>query len=243
MKKNIDINKINTNELKIKNKDLAQLFNNMPYYVKNSSSFEIIPKKTYVLKKDYKTNYVYIFIDGKMKIENQFSNGNIYSFAYMLKGSVIGAMEVLINKKIACSVITAENSLVLKIHVSAFLKWFNEDLFFSKYIALMISKYSYTTAYYNGYPLLNSTLDSTISYILKKSSNILKQNPNTQIFNLNDSREDMSNEIGISLRSLYRNLKKLKEDGYLDIQNRKVILSYYQYKMLKQRFENQKNTR
>ncbi|WXR60360.1 Crp/Fnr family transcriptional regulator [Peptostreptococcaceae bacterium AGR-M142] len=243
MKKNIGREKINIEEFKIKNKDLALLFNNMPYYVKDSSSFEKVGKKTYILKKDYKTNYVYIFIDGKMKIENQFSNGNIYSFAYMLKGSVIGAMEVLINKKIACSVVTVEDSLVYKIHVNAFLKWFNEDLFFSKYIALMISKYSYNTAYYNGYPLLNSTLDSTISYILKQSSNILKQNPNAKNFNIKDSREDMSNEIGISLRSLYRNLKKLKEEGYLDIENKTVKLTFYQYKMLKQRFENQKNTR
>lgn len=232
----IDIDKLN-------NKDLSLLFDNMPCYIKDNSSFEIIAKKKYILKKDHKTNYVYIFIDGKMKIENQFSNGNIYSFAYMSKGSIIGGMEVLIDKEIACSVISTKDSLVYKIPNKYFLKWFNQDLFFSKYVALMISKYSYNTAYYNGYPLLNSTLDSTISYILKKSSNILKKNPNANIFNLNDSREDMSNEIGISLRSLYRNLKKLKEEGYLDIQNRTVKLTYYQYKMLKQRFENQKNTR
>lgn len=236
MKNNIDIDKLN-------NKDLSLLFNNMPCYIKDNSSFEIIAKKRYILKKDHKTNYVYIFIDGKMKIENQFSNGNIYSFAYMSIGSIIGGMEVLIDKEIACNVVSTKDSLVYKIPIKYFLQWFNQDLFFSKYVALMISKYSYNTAYYNGYPLLNSTLDSTISYILKNSSNILKKNPNANIFNLKDSREDMSNEIGISLRSLYRNLKKLKEEGYLNIEKKTIKLTYYQYKMLKQRFENQKNIR
>ncbi len=68
-------------------------------------------------------------------------------------------------------------------------------------------------------------------YLIRKYE---QKQPPRKLLELKQSREQLSVEIGFSVKTLNRNIKKLKEDGFIQIRKGKIVIAEEGYLQMKQ---------
>ncbi|QEK11256.1 Crp/Fnr family transcriptional regulator [Crassaminicella thermophila] len=209
---------------------LAKLLKNMPKDIKNRSVVKHFPSNTIMLKKDSEVKYVYIIYSGTLRVINEFANGNIYGFAYIDSTDFVGALEILAEEsKTACTVEAVTDCVALRISKEDFLEWFEKDIFFSTNIAKLLAKKLYPTIYRNGAVFMNSSIHSFIAFLIRFVQKDIQEGKTALI---NKKRQYIADELGISLRTVHRIIKKLKEDNLLTIIKGKIYVNKNQYERL-----------
>lgn len=216
----------------------ADLLNNIPVDIKNRSVMIKFSKNDIVLKKDEEIKYVYILCSGTLRAINEFSNGNIYGFANINPPDFIGSLEILAEEsKIACTVESVTDSTALRISKKDFLDWFERDVYFSSTLAKTLAKKFYPTIYRNGAVFMNSAMYSLVGFILQSIEDDIKQD---RIGVIRKKRQHIADELGISLRTVYRVIKELKEDNLIQVIKGKIHVTKDQYERLNYIIENLK---
>ncbi|MCT4619175.1 MAG: Crp/Fnr family transcriptional regulator [Marinisporobacter sp.] len=209
---------------------LENLLKNMPENIKAKALIKNFPAQTIMLKKDSEIKYVYILCSGTLRVINEFSNGTIYGFAHINSTDFIGALEILAEEtKIACTVEAITDCVALRISKKDFLDWFENDIFFSTTIAKSLANKLYPTIYRNGAVFMNSATHSLISFLIKFVEENM-ENKNTLL--IRKKRQYIADELGISLRTVHRIVKKLKEDDFISIIKGKIYVNKEQYDRL-----------
>lgn len=212
------------------NPDLADLFIKMPNKIKEHCVMQNYSAKTVLLKKDAKPKYIYIISCGTLRIFNEFENGRILQTANIKDMDFVGLIEILAAKdKIAATVETVTDCTALRIPKDDFLKWIENDSNLAVMLAKKIANDFYNISYSNGRLLLNSSMYTLVSFIIEYVKNDIA-NDNTAF--VNKKRQQIADELGISLRTVHRNVKKLKELGIITISTGKIYVNNKQYKML-----------
>lgn len=190
-----------------------------------------LPPKTILVKKDEEPKYVYILCSGKLRIYNEFENGKILETAKVKDMDFIGVIEVLSGKeKIAATVETEIECVALRLHNEDFIKWMNMDHEFAIIILRKMAGHFYDVTYSKGKLLLNSTMYTIVSYIIDNIKDQLKE---AEISIISKKRQEIADELGISLRTVQRNVKKLRDSELINIKTGKIHVSKNQYKLLK----------
>jgi CRP/FNR family cyclic AMP-dependent transcriptional regulator len=210
--------------------DLANLFIKMPAEIREHCVVQHYDAKTIMIKKDAKPKYVYIISCGTLRIFNEFENGRILQTANVKDMDFIGLIEVLAAKdKIAATVETVTNCTALRIPKEDFLKWMEFDHNLAMMLAKKIAIDFYNISYSNGRLLLNSSMYTLVSFIIECVKSDIEQ---ANIAFVNKKRQQIADELGISLRTVHRNVKKLKELGIIKIDTGKICVNSEQYRML-----------
>jgi CRP/FNR family cyclic AMP-dependent transcriptional regulator len=216
----------------------ADLLNNIPVDIKNRSVMIKFSKNDIVLKKDEEIKYVYILCSGTLRAINEFSNGNIYGFANINPPDFIGSLEILAEEsKIACTVESVTDSTALRISKKDFLDWFERDVYFSSTLAKTLAKKFYPTIYRNGAVFMNSAMYSLVGFILQSIEDDIKQG---RIGVIRKKRQHIADELGISLRTVYRVIKELKGDNLIQVIKGEIHVTKDQYERLNYIIENLK---
>jgi CRP/FNR family cyclic AMP-dependent transcriptional regulator len=191
---------------------------------------ESFKARTVMVKKDEEPKYVYIIYSGTLKIFNEFQNGRILETAIVNDMDFVGLIEILASKqKIAATVETVTECVTVKISKKDFLRWIEKDHYLSIIIAKKMAKDFYSIAYSNGELLLNSTMYTLISFIIQWAKEQIGQGK--EVF-INKKRQQIADELGISLRTVQRNIKKLKQEELITVKNAKVYVNKKQYNLL-----------
>jgi CRP/FNR family cyclic AMP-dependent transcriptional regulator len=209
---------------------LANLFMGMPADIRIRCVVESFKARTVMVKKDEEPKYVYIIYSGTLKIFNEFQNGRILETAIVNDMDFVGLIEILASKqKIAATVETVTECVTVKISKKDFLRWIEKDHYLSIIIAKKMAKDFYSIAYSNGELLLNSTMYTLISFIIQWAKEQIGQGK--EVF-INKKRQQIADELGISLRTVQRNIKKLKQEELITVKNAKVYVNKKQYNLL-----------
>ncbi|QXM05123.1 Crp/Fnr family transcriptional regulator [Crassaminicella indica] len=212
------------------NTDLEKLLKNMPEDVKKRCVIKNFPAKSIMLKKDAEVKYVYIHLFGTLRVLNEFANGNIYGFAYIDSTDFVGALEILAEEsQIACTVEAVTDCTALRMSKEDFLKWFEKDILFSTTIARLLAKKFYPTIYRNGAVFMHSAMDSLISFIIKFVEYDIQDKA---VVLINKKRQHIADELGISLRTVHRIIKNLKENELITVEKGKIYVNKKQYEKL-----------
>lgn len=205
----------------LKNKSsLANLLISMPVEIRNRCVIKRFPAKSTMIQKDEETKYVYIVISGMLRVVNEFENGKLFGFAYKNPLDFIGMLEVLAEEsKMAGTVEAITDCVVLRITKEDFLKWLESDHFFSITIAKEIAKNLYPTAYRIGDVFMNPALYTIVTFIVQSTKKEIKDE---RIGLITKKRQQIADELGLSLRTVYRVIKKLKEDNLVTIRKGKI---------------------
>lgn len=213
-----------------KNINLKNLLIEMPDEIKKRCVVQEFEAKTTMVKKDENPKYIYIIYSGILNIFNEFENGKILQTARVHDMDFVGVMEALASKdKIAATVETATKCTALRMPKDDFLDWMQRDHELAILVAKKMADNFYSTTYSNGKLLLNSTMYTLVSFIIDTVKDDIVM---SELGIVNKKRQQIADELGISLRTVQRNIKKLKETGLITINTGKINVDIVQYKGL-----------
>ena len=228
------------NKLPAKKKQyLDYLFQNCTDEVKYYMSLIERDKNVALIKAGDQCSNIYIILSGKVIGVDWPINGKAYSFQEFGPGDFFGEIECfseLYNYRI--SVRTMTKCQILAIPAPYYMEWLQND-----------AEALYSRTKVNMRRLLTQTTDARrylfleardrlVLYLMRKyeqrqiRSNVLDMN-------LNYTRDQLVEQIGFSLKTLNRNIKKLEELEFIKVEKGKITITEDEYQRMKDYMDQQ----
>ncbi len=163
-------------------------------------------------------------------------HGKPYYFKDYGPGDFFGEIEYfagLLNYRI--SVVTATKCSVLVVPTVYYMEWLRNDV-----------EALYMRTKENMRRLISQTADARKSLFIDGRERLMmhlirkyeQKQPVKKVLELKQSRDQLSEEIGFSVKTLNRNIKKLREIGLIDIQRGKIVVTEEGYLRMKEHIGN-----
>ncbi|WP_332445913.1 Crp/Fnr family transcriptional regulator [Sphaerochaeta sp.] len=180
--------------------------------------------------------YVYLMYNGSLRIINEFDNNRIFAYAAKEAPGFSGLLELLSGQEKATStVMTICPSSFIRMHKTAFAQWMEEDVHAFRLVVKAFANQLYPAFFsmgsahvYPKYIILLQYLAKTYAPQLKKCSHVV----------VKDTREELAEELGLSLRTIYRLCSQLVEDGMGVIVKKKIHLDQHHMHQITTYLEN-----
>lgn len=222
------------NELPLKKrKYMNLLFQNCTEEVLYYMTLVEVEADTTLIKAGDKCNNIYIILSGKVTGIDWPINERAYSFKDFGAGDFFGEIECfadLTNYRI--SVVTVTNCKVLVIPAPIYMEWIHNDI-----------EALYSRTKVNMRRLITQTTDARrylfleakerlVLYLVRKYEQKVSNDKSVEL-NLSQTRNQLAEEIGFSIKTLNRNIKILEEIGFIKVYKGKIFItedSYYKMK-------------
>ena len=203
---------------------------NMPENLKSKFVVKIHPPGTIIHHQQSDLDVFGIVATGEHRVINIFENGNIFMIEKNEPIDFIGEVTIIAGmRQTSVTIETITESIIMYISRADFEEWIKKDIHFLYLVSQKVALKLYRSSSNRGaklfYPPTFLLLDYLIQYaqreeIKKGETLILKQ-----------TREELYEEVSISVKTLNRTIGKLKQDGVISIIKGKIAISYDQYKL------------
>lgn len=184
--------------------------------------FEVEPNKRLITKGENHP-YVYLMYDGSLQIINEFDNNRIFAYAAKDATGFSGLLEFLSGQEKATStVLTLRKSSFLRIHKSTFALWMEEDIQAFRRIVRAFANQLYPAFFSMGSAHVYPKYIILLQYLAKTYSSQLQTK---NLVTVNQTREELAQELGLSLRTTYRLCSRLVEENMGVIVRKKIQLT------------------
>lgn len=179
-------------------------------------------KNTTILNSVKKENIICLVISGYIQIIKTDYNGNQSIIEELFEDDIFGfSMNSLSNSE--QSIITKEDSKIILIYFDEIIK---ADLNFSYYNQFLKNLLKiYSKKINNCNDRIEILTNKTIRNKLLAYFKITSKKNNSRIIYLPYSFTDLADYIGVDRSAMYRELKNLKEEGFIEIKNKKITLN------------------
>jgi CRP-like cAMP-binding protein len=189
-----------------------------------------VKKGGILIQKGEKTQYAYYVISGAMYVRSEFLDGNIYQFSVLKKGSIVSDIEVLSGTFInAATLVVAEDVSALRIPVKLFAEELKTNIDFLYYVSSQIASKMHASSYDRGQNLFKRGIQKTVIYLI---SSYEKDEDENEIVKIKKTRPVIASEIGISVETLNRAVKFLKNQNQITIIKGKITINETQFQGL-----------
>ncbi len=210
---------------------LAQIFETeTDAILKNARIQELTRGKKFVIQKD-PLKAIYILVSGTVSVLEEYTDGNAYVFQENVAPTIFGEMESFAGMecyiasliaKTDCTFLvisTADYMQFMKGHQALYLKRLKEDL------SSVLQR-----GHKDRWTLQLQGVERIRLYMIRN----YKKTGNNQPYELLATRQSIADETGLSLKTVQRAIKELKEQGDLTTKGHKILMSEQQYlQMLK----------
>lgn len=211
-------------------KDLCKIFPNIPNVIKSSLKIRKLDSDEILFHKGEKIEKIYILFSGRLKVLNIFEDGHVYEIAQNTSISFLGEQAVLSKNEYYSVTLKAVTPCVLiTLTINNFRKWIKEDIDLSLYLLKELADRLYGNALESGKNSYFSSKKLIINYFIKLYENNCSKNTIT----LKETQQELSEKIGVSLRSFSRVVSYLKKENCISVIKKKITISYKQYQNLK----------
>lgn len=211
---------------------LEMLFQNCTEEVKYYMRVMEVDEDETLIQAGEKCSNIYIILSGKVTGIEWPMNDRPYFFKDYGPGDFFGEIEYfadLSNYRI--SVVTVTRCRVAVIPVIFYMEWLKNDV---------EALYMRTKA--NMRRLISQTADARKYLFIEGKERLMmhlirkyeQKQPSKKVLELKQSRDQLSEEIGFSVKTLNRNIKKLKEDDLIRIIKGKIVITEDGYLQMKQ---------
>lgn len=212
------------------NKIFMEFISNIPNDIKKKITVKRFLPKAVVVRKGEDIKYVFIIYSGKMHVINEFYSGQIYTFADIGFMDVVGDIEILAEKFIAaCTVEAITECIVIQMSSEDFIKAFESSHSFSKQVARMIAQKMYPSSFKNGESIFYSIKYNVANFII---TYVQKRINEENMVSINLLRQEIADTLGISIRSVNRAIKAMKDENLVTIKKGKINIDKNQYSEL-----------
>lgn len=223
---------MNLNELLYKVPEMQTYIKNMPEEIKKKCIIKVIPSGQIIHQKNYELDYFAFICSGMHRVINEFENGNVYMIEKNEPIDFVGEVTILAGKeKTSVTLETVTECTLLQIPRKAFESWLEKDINLLSLIAKKVAFKLYRSSSENGTKLFYPPSFILLDYIIRYSE---KHQINTKSFlSIPFTRQQLSEELGLSIKTLNRTIKKLKEDGIIQILKGKIYVDKSLYTLAK----------
>lgn len=208
----------------------GNVFQNLSKRLYQSSVPVFIRKGGILIQKGEKTECAYYIVSGKVYVQSEFLDGNIYQFSYLGKGAIISDIEVLSGTYInAATLIAAEDTLVLKIPLKLFAEELRTNQDFLYHVATTVATKMYRSSYDRGSNLFKRGIYKVVLYLIRAYE---MDEQEAETVKIRKTRPEIASEIGISIKTLNRSLDRLKDEKKISGEKGKILISEEQFKDL-----------
>ena len=212
----------------IKNEEVKSFINEIPAYIKDSCKIVNFNKSHIVTCTGENIEKIYISLDGKMKVKNEFANGFVYNFAEIDSISYIGVMEIMADENIYSSTLeTTTECIMIEMEVEDFKKWIINDHNLTLKVLKFVSKGMHSQSLKKGEGFAYPAIYLLISYL--KSA---YEDSKSKILSLQESREEIGSKLGFSIRTINRNIKILKDENLITVNRKTISINEEQFNKL-----------
>lgn len=208
--------------------NVQDILSKMPDNIRKSCKLiELKQGQIFIQKGELVTN-VDILCTGQMKVLNEFENGNVYCFATIQPIAYIGSPEVLAGARVYSSTTETQTSCsIIRMPKESFMEWINMDHKLAIEVGSFIARCLYEQSWKTGEAAVYPALYVVGAYFAKFYEGLQKE-----CGAITCSRQQLANELGFSLRTINRNIKLLKEQGYITVKRQTILINSEQYEGL-----------
>jgi len=205
--------------------DLDKIFTKRPYYVEQYCKIREFKPESFILRKGDLLDNIYFLLQGTVNVLNEFEEGDSFHFAQVNSFNILGEIEFLAQEKIIAATCMAKTiCLTIQIPLKNMEKWICDDNQFFHFIVKALAKKNYEASLNRGIELMYPIKHLLKIYLIKQ----LKIEGNYSVI-LGKSRKNISEELGISVRSVNRAVHDLKAKNMISIEKGKIYVSKSQY--------------
>lgn len=211
---------------------LKDYLKNMPKELKNKFVVKVHPPGTIIHDQNTELNVFGIVASGEHRVINLFDNGNIFMIEKNEPIDFIGEVTILAGMpKTSVTIETITESIIMYIPRKDFEEWIKKDIHFLTLVSQKVALKLYRSSSNRGAKLFYPPHFLLLDYLLQFAQKEKIQKDQTII--IKKTREELYEEIGVSVKTINRTIPKLKEDGVISIVKGKISMSYEQYKLAK----------
>lgn len=175
-------------------------------------------KNDFIFRADQTPSYIGIILEGSIEVQNTLESGKFFNVIYKKKGETFGGTLLFSDISICKFDIIAKTPCkILLIHKESVLQFLFKDTIiaynmlnlFSKSVLLLNKKIELFS---------HSSIQQKIAYSLLYNIELSDNN----IVHLAYSKRDWAEHLNVSRSSLSRELKKLSDDGIIEIDNKTI---------------------
>lgn len=216
-------------ELRVRVPELNDYLKYMPDKLNERYWIHTYPPGTIIHQKDEPLEYFGIVCEGSHRVINEFENGNVYMIERNDPIDFVGEVTILAEKeRTSVTIETLTECTVLYFSRKDFEDWIANDIHFLRLVSGKVAYKLYRSSYNRGsklfYPPQYLLLDYLVKYLAEehKSSGVIPK-----------TRQQLYEEIGISVKTLNRTIQKLKEEHLVSTVKGKLSLSEEQVKAVR----------
>jgi len=215
--------------------ELDMILSDMPQELEKECMLKSYSKGSYLLRKDEEVTHIHLLCQGEVNIINEFADGNVYIMDTKSQVEFFGEIEVLAGqKKNAVSVETRVDCLTLAIPINSFRLWLQESTFLLTHIAQTMALTTFNSSYYRGMGLFYTADHLMRIYIVKSLEYSINKCYPVMI---EKRRKEIAAVLGVSVRTVNRAVKALKDETLITIKRGRIFVSHSQYKRMQERIE------
>lgn len=171
-------------------------------------------------------NKIWILISGKVKALEELATGEIYIFQKFSAPEVFGEMETFAGiNKFKASVIAETDCTFITIPVFDYIQFMKEHSNYLFKRTQAILKRTLNEGKNNRIYLMLKSIERIKMYFIEH----YKINEKEKVCILNNTRQQISDETGYSIKTINRGIKKLIEEQYIKVIGQKIYITEKQY--------------
>lgn len=200
----------------------------MPGELYHRYTIRVYPPGTIIHQKDFRLDSFGIIVRGEHRVINEFENGNIYMIEKNEPIDFIGEVTILAGmEKTSVTIETLTETTVIYFSRKDFERWISEDIHFLRLVSQKVAYKLYRSSYNRGARLFYPPHFILLDYILKQVSAMEIERRKFVV--LKKTRQELYEECGITVKTINRTIKKLKEDRVISLQKGKISMDLEQY--------------
>ncbi|MCB5954577.1 Crp/Fnr family transcriptional regulator [Enterococcus sp. CWB-B31] len=194
------------------------------------------PKETIIMRGDF-PEYVYFILSGIVVGARNYEDGNEYDYFQLEKSNgSVGLLEILAQKEETIATITCLTKVeAVRVPSSVVYEWVMEDIELLQLSAGLLAKDLYDRSGNDGllyrFEGVNRLRYFLVSYYEEK------RNSEVKLVEVQETREKIGNKLGMSVRTVGRSLRNLRENHEIISEQRKIYIGVEEYHRLKEQLQ------
>lgn len=191
-----------------------------------------LPARYLIHQKDSPLDRVGVLCEGGLRVVNEFASGNAFMIEHTEPVDFIGDVTVLAGRpKVSVTIETCCPSTVLFFTRTDFEFWMERDPHLVREMARKVAGKLYQSSYGRGKELFFSSPRRLMEYLFRETAGA------AELVRLSATRQQMAEELGMSLKTVDRTVSKLRQEGLLTVQRGKICISSDQRERMAERLD------
>jgi CRP-like cAMP-binding protein len=184
-----------------------------PEYLKYMSLVKF-SKGEYIYKQKENIQYIYFFVEGRIKVYSLLSNGKRQLLYFYTKFGILGDLELFNRSNPYTLIQAAQDSYCIALPLADTKQLLYNDPIFLRQMAELLAQKLCNSSSNSSLNIYYSLENRLCAYILASAEKGLEQENEILIFK--EGLSETAEILGTSYRHLHRTLKELKEKGILE---------------------------